>query len=191
MNPSAGVRAIRSSSSRRPRWAAIAKRPYSTKLPASTRSARFSRAVRPPAACRRATASGRAASSVSARRARSSARSARSAGPSPAAPPDPSAPLAVNSPLFELRRERLHAFAHGARHEDAGEERRHPFGPRHLAPGELELDPGAARVELGEAIGAGGLALAVGARDLLDDPLRRLRLDHLEVDLLPRRRRVD
>ena len=31
MKPSAGVRATRSSSSRRPRWAAIAKRPYSTK----------------------------------------------------------------------------------------------------------------------------------------------------------------
>ena len=48
MKPSAGVRAIRSSSSRRPRWAAIAKRPYSTKEPGSTRSATFSRAVRPP-----------------------------------------------------------------------------------------------------------------------------------------------
>ncbi len=48
-----GVRAIRSSSSRRPRWAAIAKRPYSTKEPGSTRSSMFSRAVRPPAAWRR------------------------------------------------------------------------------------------------------------------------------------------
>ena len=52
------MRAISSSSSRRPRWAAIAKRPYSTKLPGSTRSATFSRAVRPPAAWRRSTASG-------------------------------------------------------------------------------------------------------------------------------------
>src|SRR4029077_11019560 len=81
-SPSAGVRAIRSSSSRRPRWAAIAKRPYSTKLPASTRSATFSRAVRPPPAWRRSTASVRAWSSVSARRASSSARSSRSAPPS-------------------------------------------------------------------------------------------------------------
>ena len=58
------------------RWAAIAKRPYSTHEPGSTRSSTFSRAVRPPlrvAAC--ATASGRAASSVSARRRSSSSRS--------------------------------------------------------------------------------------------------------------------
>src|SRR6201991_316228 len=80
--PSAGVRSISSCSSRRPRWAATAKRPYSTKLPRSTRSATFSRAVRPPAAWRRATASGRASSSVSARRASSSARSSRSGSPS-------------------------------------------------------------------------------------------------------------
>src|SRR4051812_17910330 len=76
--PSAGVRASRSSSSRRARWAAIAKRPYSTNEPGSTRSATFSRAVRPPAAWRRSTASGRASSSVNARRASTSARSARS-----------------------------------------------------------------------------------------------------------------
>ena len=46
-SPSPGVRAIRSSRSRRWRWAAIAKRPYSTNEPASIRSAMFSRAVRP------------------------------------------------------------------------------------------------------------------------------------------------
>src|SRR4051794_4113486 len=69
---------MRSSRSRRPRWAAIAKRPYSTNEPASTRSSTFSRAVRPPFSCRFSTASRRASSSVSARRANSSARSARS-----------------------------------------------------------------------------------------------------------------
>ena len=42
-----GVRAIRSARSRRWRWAAMAKRPYSTNESASTRSAMFSRAVRP------------------------------------------------------------------------------------------------------------------------------------------------
>ena len=47
--PSAGVRRIRSSTLRRPRCAAIARPPYSTKLPSSHRSARFSRAVRRPA----------------------------------------------------------------------------------------------------------------------------------------------
>src|SRR3954454_21031563 len=78
IKPSAGVRSIRSCSSRRWRCAAIAKRPYSTKLPASTRSSRFSRAVRPPAAWRRSTASGRASSCVSARRASNSCKSSRS-----------------------------------------------------------------------------------------------------------------
>src|SRR3954447_21722563 len=87
MSPSAGVRAIRSSTSRRPRWAAIAKRPYSTKEPASTRSAMFSRAVRAPASWRRATSWGRASSSLSARRASSSARSARPAPPAGSEPP--------------------------------------------------------------------------------------------------------
>src|SRR4051794_17503202 len=70
---------MRSSTSRRARWAAIANRPYSTREPRSIRSATFSRAVRPPAAWRRSTASGRAASSVSARRSRTSLRSWRSA----------------------------------------------------------------------------------------------------------------
>ena len=46
--PSAGVLAIRSSSERRLRCAAMASAPYSTKLPGSTRSAMFSRAVRRP-----------------------------------------------------------------------------------------------------------------------------------------------
>src|SRR4051812_6256611 len=70
---------MRSSRSRRARWAAIANPPYSTREPGSIRSATFSRAVRPPAAWRRSTASGRAASSVSARRSRTSLRSWRSA----------------------------------------------------------------------------------------------------------------
>src|SRR5690242_4919374 len=180
MKPSAGVRAIRSSSSRRPRWAAIAKRPYSTKLPGSTRSARFSRAVRPPAAWRRATPSGRAASSVSARRASSSARSGRSSPPAPS----------PTSALFEQVRQRLHRFAEGAAHEGAGDEGDEPFGARRLRPGEFELDPRAAVLELGEAVGAAGLALAVGALARLDDPLRGNRLDHLEADFLARRGRV-
>src|SRR5690349_18107934 len=163
MNPSAGVRAIRSASSRRPRWAAIAKRPYSTRLPGSTRSARFSRAVRPPAAWRRATASGRAASSVSARRASSSARSARSSPPPVPAP---------TSAFFEQGRELLHRFAEGSAHEGAGDEGDEPFAARRLGPGELELDPRAPALELGEAVGAARLALAVGALPGLDDPLR-------------------
>src|SRR6185312_3544213 len=183
MKPSAGVRAIRSSSSRRPRWAAIAKRPYSTKLPASTRSARFSRAVRPPAAWRRATASGRAASSVSARRASSSARSARSSAPPPGPP--------ATSALFEQVRQRLHRSAESAAHEGAGDERDDPFRARRFHPGEFELDPRTAPLELGEAVRATGLALAVGALALLDDPLRGGRLDHLEGDPLARRGRVD
>ena len=76
-SPSAGVRAIRSSRSRRNLWAAIANRPYSTNEPGSTRSSMFSRAVRPFVARLRSTASGRAASSVSARRRNSSAWSSR------------------------------------------------------------------------------------------------------------------
>src|SRR3954471_10430346 len=78
MSPSAGGRSIRSCSSRRWRCAAIAKRPYSTKLPGSTRSSTFSRAVRPPFSWRFATASGRASSRVSARRASRSCKSWRS-----------------------------------------------------------------------------------------------------------------
>ena len=50
----------RSSTLRRPRCAAIARPPYSTKLPSSHRSARFSRAVLRPAAWRASTTSGRA-----------------------------------------------------------------------------------------------------------------------------------
>ena len=57
--PSAGVRAMRSSSARRLRCAASARAPYSTKLPGSQRSSMFSRAVRWPVCRRRATASGR------------------------------------------------------------------------------------------------------------------------------------
>ena len=63
--PSAGVLAIRSSSERRLRCAAMASAPYSTKLPASTRSAMFSRAVRRPCLCRLATAAWRPSSRVS------------------------------------------------------------------------------------------------------------------------------
>ena len=51
-SPSAGVLAIRSSSSRRRRWAAMTSGPYSTNEPSSTRSATFSRAVRRPRARR-------------------------------------------------------------------------------------------------------------------------------------------
>jgi hypothetical protein len=76
-----GVRAIRSSTSRRNRWAAMANRPYSTNEPGSTKSATFSRAVRPCVACLRSTASGRAASSVSALRLTNSAWSSRMASP--------------------------------------------------------------------------------------------------------------
>ena len=76
-NPSAGVLAIRSSSERRLRCAAIASAPYSTKLPGSTRSAMFSRAVRRFWLCRLAIALGRPSSRVSRCRRRTSSRSAR------------------------------------------------------------------------------------------------------------------
>jgi len=74
--PSAGVLAIRSSSERRLRWAAIASPPYSTKLPGSIRSAMFSRAVRRPWVCRLATAACRPSSRVSRCRWATSSRSA-------------------------------------------------------------------------------------------------------------------
>ena len=61
-SPSAGVRSMSSSRSRRLRWAATSSGPYSTKDPGSTRSSTFSRAVRWLRDRRRATASGRASS---------------------------------------------------------------------------------------------------------------------------------
>ena len=48
ITPSAAVSMRIDSGSRRPRWAATANCPYSTKLSSSTRSAKFSRAVRKP-----------------------------------------------------------------------------------------------------------------------------------------------
>ena len=51
--PSAGVRAMSSSTGRRRRWAAITTGPYSTRLPGSRRSSTFSRAVRCPVLRRR------------------------------------------------------------------------------------------------------------------------------------------
>ena len=83
--PSAGVRAIRSSSDRRRRCAAMTSGPYSTKLPGSTRSATFSRVVRCPVLRRRATPSGRLSSRPASWRSTTSARSALgAASPSPA-----------------------------------------------------------------------------------------------------------
>ena len=115
-----GVRAIRSSSSRRPRWAAIAKRPYSTKLPASTRSARFSRAVR---AARRVAPLHR----LGPRRVLGQR------------PPRPqlgevgalgAVRLAGHRPsvsLFRAARRASSGFCPGRGHEGAGDERRDPF----------------------------------------------------------------
>ena len=77
-NPSAGVLAIRSATSRRRRCAAMTSGPYSINEPSSTRSATFSRAVLRLRRRRFATASGRAASSPPSCRPITSVRSGRS-----------------------------------------------------------------------------------------------------------------